>query len=138
MTPQELTIDQIKAQIAEETGVSIEDQAVYCFEAAYTWMAQVLGADIHGLEMLPLQPGFWPWWTTHWNAVDRAYITSRIQFAGHDLIQVPGTQQYKPLKHRLAVLDLWETYHDPHYVRGNKALLEKSFHQYIKTQVSKQ
>ena len=137
METQELTIAQIRAQIATETGVTVEDQAVYCFEQAYTWMEQVLGTDRHGLEMLPHQPGFWPWWRTHWDAVDRAFVSSRMQFGEHQLIQIPGTNQFKQMSNRRVVLDLWETYHDPHYVRGNKALLEKSFHQYIKTQVSR-
>ena len=137
MEQAQLTIDQIKAQIATETGVSVEEQAVYCFERAYTWMEQALGTDAHGLEMLPLQPGFWPWWTTHWGHIDRAFVSSRMTFCGRSHIQIPGTERYKPVGSRLSMLDLWETYHDPHFVRGNQALLEKSFHQYIKTLVAR-
>lgn len=133
-----LTPDQIREQIAEETGVSLEQQAEYCFEMAYHWLEHALGTDPHGMEILPLTPGFWPWWCTYWNAVDRAFITSRVTGLGnHQFIQLPGSSIYRMMRSKLQVLDIWESYHDTQHVHGNQAILERGFHQYIKELVSK-
>lgn len=132
---EEMTLDQVRDQIAKETGVSKEDQALHCFEQAYVWMEKTLQADQHGLQMLPLQPGFWPWWCTHWEAVDRAFVRSRMRFGGQDFIQVPGSDCFRSIVSDVQMQAMWERYHDTSYVRGNQALLERSFHEYVKSAV---
>lgn len=122
--------------IASQTGLSVGDQALYCFDQAYVWMENTLQTDQYGLEMLPLQPGFWPWWRTHWEAIDKAFLSSRIHMSGREFIQLPGQNQYKMITTPLQLVDIWELYHDTSYVRGNRDLLEKIFHRYIKETVA--
>lgn len=127
-----LSPEQIRDQIARETGVSPADQAQYCFDKAYVWLEHALGTDAHGMEVLPLTPGFWPWWCTYWNSVDQAFIDSRVDFHGRILIQYPGQNCMRSVNSLLQMLDIWESYHDTRFVRGNQAILERGFHGFIK------
>lgn len=120
------------------TGLSTEQQAQASFESAYVWLDQVLQTDPYGLEMLPLQPGFWPWWTKHWGLIDAGFLESvRVDPSGMISYRKPGEETWFLARSEQHMAVIWQEFHNPRYVRGNRALLERSFHQYIKELVSR-
>jgi hypothetical protein len=122
-----------KQAIKAFTALSPETQAQYQFEQAYRWLEVVLETDQYGLEMLPLQPGFWSWWGTHWNAIDQAFIDSiKVGSDGKIQVRLAGAENFSQAKSEQHLALIWQDYHSIRYVRGNQALIRSSFHTYIK------
>lgn len=115
------------------TGLSVGTQAQYRFDQAYSWLEQVLETDQYGLEMLPLQPGFWSWWGSHWTGIDQAFVDSiRVDPSGMIQVRVAGAENFSRAISEPHLAAIWRDYHSIRYVKGNQALIRQSFHQYIK------
>lgn len=130
-------ISEIQTLIQAYTGITPEVQAQYRFNQAYSWLEQVLETDQYGLEMLPLQPGFWSWWGAHWTGIDQAFIDSiRVDPSGLIQVRVAGAENFSVAISELHLATIWKDYHSIRYVRGNQALIRLSFHTYIKNLVN--
>ncbi|MEQ9426989.1 MAG: hypothetical protein RJQ09_21385 [Cyclobacteriaceae bacterium] len=55
------------------------------FETAYTYLEQVLGADVFGLHRLPRTSLFWGHWRREWYKIDKAVLNTEepLPACGH-------------------------------------------------------
>lgn len=100
-------------QMSALTGLSQEQINGIRFESAFTYLDKVIGTDVHGMQLIPREPGFWGWWRREWYRVDELLMTE-VQFCPrlmHHYLELGENQLALTSERRWR--EAWEVFHSP-------------------------
>lgn len=119
-------------QIFHYTGLSIPDQSIICFQAAYEWLDWILPQEPKAKDWMPLNPSFWPWWKSQWQSFDVAFLDSIcIEIDGTIKVAVPLSENRSPVNDQNHMELIWRDWHNKRFVSINPDLINKSIQQSI-------
>lgn len=107
------------------TGLSIEQLNEIRYEAAYDYLAKVIGTDTYGMEHLPRTPQFWGHWNLIWHRIDEIIMYGTDDKGPSITVDMPQ-QQARQIYLEMHDINL-KNY------RLNSTLIDAAWHSFIKT-----
>ncbi|WP_157494128.1 hypothetical protein [Fulvivirga imtechensis] len=124
------------AKVSMLTGISQDELSTMRFDAAYTYLEQVMEVDAYGMEHLPKTPQFWAWWCTEWNRIDQIFMYKirKDLHIGICVIEDPRNGQLWAMYSKADLAKYYRIYHAISHdnIHINSSVMHASAHTMIK------
>lgn len=116
-------IAQMDDLVCAITGLTAEQLNEMRYEAAYTYLQEVIGTDSYGMQELPKTPEFWAHWRRVWYAFDEQLLMG----TGEEPPVIPFDCDARQ------ACSLYTYYHSTKRVALDDSLIHAAWHAFIKT-----
>lgn len=124
-----------QAKVLTITGMSRQALNELMFNAAYSYLQEVLQTDAYGLEMIPQTKEFWSWWSIEWSRIDQIFLNKIRKDARVHIctIEHPYNGQLHGCFSQADLQKFYLLYHQisPENIFINSSVMEASCHQMI-------